>query len=135
MSKSQELSTISNENSSLISSLGFDPFEDGNFAAGFQDQTVEFFNPTGLEGVEMEVYLQEEQKLEIKGEEKTFAVGFIKMATGVKRMFFGQHQIYTCLQRNDKGKGVLAKIVFTGKSPIKNSAKTLNNFDIFAKAL
>lgn len=130
---SKEVAVIAGSNLSL--SLGFNPFEQSLSKEGFESQDVEFFNPEGLEGVEMAVYMREITLMEIKGETKEFVKAYVQMADGEKLYYFGQHQILTTYRRNEKGKGVLAFVTFEGKRKMKDSAKTLNHFKILAKSL
>lgn len=125
---------VSDVNEKMISLMGFNPFQDTS-KQGYESQDVEFFETKDMEGVEFRAILKDKIELEIKGEIKPFIRGYIEMANTVKLFHFGQHQVISTFDRNDKGKGVDCYITFEGKKAMKNSAKTLNHFSIVAKSL
>lgn len=133
MSKVQENTelVVSKVNETMVATVGFNPFED--FSDGFESQDVEFFKPDDFKGVELHVYLNSLVSMNIKGEDKIFVKARVKTDSDAKLYYFGQHQIITTFERNDKGRGVNAKVTFEGKEMI--GVKSLNKFKIEAKSL
>lgn len=128
-----ELAVTANSTPAFVEAYGFDPASlfDSN---GFKEETVEFFKTDAMEGVEFNAFLESKISMEVKGDAKEFVRGHLITVDGPKQYYFGQHQIISAFDRNDKGKGVAAKITFEGLVKLEKG-KTMNKFRIFTKSL
>ena len=103
--------------------------------SGFEDSSVTFFDPSGMEGIEMACILTKKVEITIKDEIKEFIVAKVLMSEGYSTYHFGQRQVVNAFDRANEGKGVQAFVTFLGKIALKGTSKTMNDFKILTKTI
>lgn len=129
---SSELATVNNTSLSISEESIFEDF------SGFEEMTEELLSEellNSMKDLEIRAVLKRKVNREIKGEEKVFIESTLLFNGGDrKNLLLGQYKFIRAFENFDKGNGVAVVFIFKGKIKI-DGAKTLNDFQIFAKSL